>query len=445
VALATLVLVVGAPSAAAADQAASSEGIADELVASSVLDSSVPAVSVPDVLPQLSLAELLPDSERFHPDVMAQVRLDLGRVQWLVDDLTLAYVRRDVAIENRLIGLGERARLRVERLSEQNTLDDRLEVHAAAETAAEVAFAELASYGVSTFVGTLDLELEKVQFDGISSPIPELTDSVEGVLTHQLALARAELAASRLAVAETEQSIRRLDEALVVADDRILTAEIERDAASADIEELAPQFEATLSGLAVAGTDIPVVVIDAYFKAQLITAETRPSCQVSWDQLAGIGLIETRHGSFGGSSVGPDGRTSKKILGPVLDGQQFAAISDTDGGALDGNTVWDRAVGPMQFIPGSWKIYGQDANSDGIEDPHNIYDAALSAAEHLCRSTGGLAGDGNFSVALRGYNNSEQYGLDVMAARTRYRRAVQLSPGSPTPRPVVIDYEDLAS
>ncbi len=27
------------------------------------------------------------------------------------------------------------------------------------------------------------------------------------------------------------------------------------------------------------------------------------------------------------------------------------AIRDTDAGQLDGDSIWDRAVGPMQFIP----------------------------------------------------------------------------------------------
>ena len=73
------------------------------------------------------------------------------------------------------------------------------------------------------------------------------------------------------------------------------------------------------------------------------------------------------------------------IIGPALDGVEFASIPDSDGGRYDGDTTWDRAVGPMQFIPSSWAIFGEDADGDGFDDPNNMYDATLAAAEHLCR------------------------------------------------------------
>src|SRR5687767_9098537 len=62
----------------------------------------------------------------------------------------------------------------------------------------------------------------------------------------------------------------------------------------------------------------------------------------------------------------------------------FASIVDTDGGVLDGDARWDRAVGPMRFIPSTWQLVGRDGNGDGIADPFSIDDAALSAAAYLC-------------------------------------------------------------
>jgi len=56
----------------------------------------------------------------------------------------------------------------------------------------------------------------------------------------------------------------------------------------------------------------------------------------------------------------------------------------------DGDTGWDRAVGPMQFIPGTWRRYAADANADGKQDPNNVYDAAAGAAHYLCNAAGHL-------------------------------------------------------
>jgi membrane-bound lytic murein transglycosylase B len=41
------------------------------------------------------------------------------------------------------------------------------------------------------------------------------------------------------------------------------------------------------------------------------------------------------------------------------------------------------AVGWMQFMPGTWRMYGTDASGDGIADPNDPYDAIESAAAYL--------------------------------------------------------------
>lgn len=121
---------------------------------------------------------------------------------------------------------------------------------------------------------------------------------------------------------------------------------------------------------------VPGVMLDAYQRAAHTLAASRPGCHLSWSVLAGIGRIESGHAS--GGPVDANGNTLGPILGPVLDGSPgMATIPDTDHGVLDGNTVWDRAVGPMQFIPASWRQWG-------VGNPNNIYDSTLAAGRYLC-------------------------------------------------------------
>jgi hypothetical protein len=129
--------------------------------------------------------------------------------------------------------------------------------------------------------------------------------------------------------------------------------------------------------------------------------------------LAGIGKVESAHAS--GGRVDATGLTRGPILGPVLDGGPgMAAISDTDQGRYDGNTSWDRAVGPMQFIPGTWAVFGADGNGDGVKDPHNVFDAALAAGEYLCSGGADLRSPLGLVQAVLRYNHSMDYVSTVL-------------------------------
>lgn len=156
--------------------------------------------------------------------------------------------------------------------------------------------------------------------------------------------------------------------------------------------------------------DIPVIALEAYAHAAAVLASTTPDCGLAWTTLAGIGSVESRHGRHAGATLGPDGTATPEIRGVPLDGGPgLAEIRDTDGGLLDGDPVLDRAMGPMQFIPETWKSWGVDANGDGVADPDNIDDAALSAGRYLCDRGGDLTSAEGWTRALMAYNFSREY------------------------------------
>ncbi|WP_367132487.1 lytic transglycosylase domain-containing protein [Saccharothrix sp. HUAS TT1] len=172
-------------------------------------------------------------------------------------------------------------------------------------------------------------------------------------------------------------------------------------------------------------TDVPARALRAYAAADLAMRAQDPACRVSWATLAGIGRIESHHGTFGGLRLGEDGRPSRPIIGIPLDGSPgVKAIADSDGGVLDGDTTWDRAVGPMQFIPTTWARYAARANGDGqAPDPQNIDDAALAAARYLCSDGRDLGTGAGWWAAVLAYNNSTEYGQNVYSGADAYARA----------------------
>lgn len=168
-----------------------------------------------------------------------------------------------------------------------------------------------------------------------------------------------------------------------------------------------------------AAAGIPARALRAYAAAALTLSSEDPGCGIGWNTLAGIGAIESAHGSHGGSVLRDDGYPDPAIRGIPLDGTSSAVIRDTDGGAWDGDTVWDRAVGPMQFIPTTWEQWGADADGDGRADPNQIDDAALTAGRYLCAGGEMTSVDG-WRRAIFSYNNLEQYVDDVAATANRY-------------------------
>jgi membrane-bound lytic murein transglycosylase B len=147
---------------------------------------------------------------------------------------------------------------------------------------------------------------------------------------------------------------------------------------------------------------IPQIALAAYRNAELRLGESTPGCGLTWNLLAGIGRIESNHAN--GGETDADGTTLSPIVGPALDGSLPGneVIRDSAGGYV-------RAVGPMQFLPSTWRGY-----ADADANPNNIFDAALTAARYLC--SGGLNlrdPDQELRAVLR-YNNSMAYAQNVL-------------------------------
>ena len=256
----------------------------------------------------------------------------------------------------------------------------------------------------------------------------------------------------------------------------------------------------------VEGSDIPLVALNAYVIAARIQEVENPSCQIKWWMLAGIGKIESIHGHFGKSTLDINGNTTDSITGPPLDGRilegaeyvtngitlpeptdrtgvveieipvptddaagsnvvtasatpdsseapapapvikRLALIKDSDGGKFDGDATYDRAVGPMQFIPQTWRRYEVDANLDDELDPQNIYDASLASARYLCTAAGTMTSREGQERAYFAYNHDLEYSENVAAAAARYRSTIELpaDPAGSAPHLGIADPTPLA-
>ncbi|WP_345475486.1 NlpC/P60 family protein [Actinoallomurus oryzae] len=106
---------------------------------------------------------------------------------------------------------------------------------------------------------------------------------------------------------------------------------------------------------------------------------------IPWNVLAGIGWVETHHGTL-------------KAPG-VLSGENFA-----------------HAGGPMQFIPGTWKMFGVDGNNDGKKDRYDPADA-IPAAARLLKHDGAPT---HMRSAIFAYNHLVSYVNNVLSTAQKY-------------------------
>ncbi|HWH97023.1 MAG TPA: lytic murein transglycosylase [Pseudolysinimonas sp.] len=174
-----------------------------------------------------------------------------------------------------------------------------------------------------------------------------------------------------------------------------------------------------------AATGIPARALAAYAGAALVKAQAMPECGLAWNTLAGIGATESDHGRHGGSSVEPDGSVVPPIYGVLLaGGDGVEHIPDSDDGTLDGDTEFDRAVGPFQLIPQTWRNWHTDASGDGVEDPQNIQDAAMATANYLCRVSIHIDTEQGWIAAVSGFNSPQPYRDTVARYAVRYAEAI---------------------
>jgi membrane-bound lytic murein transglycosylase B len=171
-----------------------------------------------------------------------------------------------------------------------------------------------------------------------------------------------------------------------------------------------------------AAAGIPVPALRAYADAELVLRQEQPACRLGWNTLAGIGWVESQHGTVGGRTLAADGRPSSPILGPALDGAGgFAAIPSTPSSAAwHGDRRWEHAVGPLQFLASTWSRWGADGDGDGKADPNDLDDAALAAGRYLCADGHVLTTDSGWKAAVHSYNHDDGYVADVAAAANTY-------------------------
>jgi membrane-bound lytic murein transglycosylase B len=164
---------------------------------------------------------------------------------------------------------------------------------------------------------------------------------------------------------------------------------------------------------------IPSAALAAYQRAAQVIDSADTTCNIDWTLIAAIGRVESDHGRYGGNTLSTKGVSTPGIFGIPLDGSNGTAkISDTDAAQLDNDPVFDRAVGPMQFIPSTWSVVGVDGDGDGVRNPQDIDDAALATAVYLCSGEEDLATPAGQQAAVYRYNHSQDY-VDLVLSIAR--------------------------
>ncbi|MDT5064850.1 MAG: hypothetical protein QOK02_1005 [Mycobacterium sp.] len=166
---------------------------------------------------------------------------------------------------------------------------------------------------------------------------------------------------------------------------------------------------------------IPAMALSAYRNAETMMAGAYPACGISWNLLAGIGRIESMHANGGATDA--RGTPIQPIYGPALDGT-LAGNEVIVQSVQAGRVTFARAMGPMQFLPGTWARYASDGDGDGKADVQNLYDSTLAAARYLCSGGLNLRDPSQVMAAILRYNNSTAYAQNVLGWAAAYATGV---------------------
>ncbi|MGZ4454960.1 MAG: lytic transglycosylase domain-containing protein [Nocardioides sp.] len=164
---------------------------------------------------------------------------------------------------------------------------------------------------------------------------------------------------------------------------------------------------------------IPSAALAAYQRAETVINSADKTCNMPWQLVAAIGRVESDHGRTNGNHLDDNGVARPGIYGIALNGKNGTQrILDTDAGQYDADSKFDRAVGPMQFIPSTWSVVGVDADGDAQRNPQDIDDAALATAVYLCSGNDDLSTEAGQRSAVYRYNHSSSY-VDLVTSIMR--------------------------
>jgi membrane-bound lytic murein transglycosylase B len=180
--------------------------------------------------------------------------------------------------------------------------------------------------------------------------------------------------AARDALAAAEKTNTDLQRAAQLAAQRAALAKLNRQ-----LELSLASINAGASGVGVTAS-APADIIALYQRA----AKTCPG--LPWGVLAGIGQVETNHG-------------------------QNKNVSSAG------------AMGPMQFMPATFAVYGVDGDGDGIKDILDQTDAVFSAAHYLCSN--GAGDPSRLYDAIFDYNHLDSYVQEVLSLAAQYQDGKQ--------------------